>query len=135
MDQTFAFTRAADAQRLDFDWGYLLWYASGPQNSSDHVTVGRCVLKPGCTNPKHYHPNCEEVLHVLSGRIEHFVEGSGWIEMCAGDTITIAQDTWHNARNVGEDDAHLLICFSSKNRQTIGEDNAASTQPGKATHG
>ncbi len=117
----YALTPAAKFETLDFDWGQLHWYASGPMHSSDHVTLGRCILKPGMANPRHYHPNCEEVLHVLTGRIEHFVDGEGWIDMNQGDTITIAQNVWHQARNTTEADAHLLICFSSKDRQTIGE--------------
>ena len=104
-----------------FDWGRLYWYASAAQHNAAGVTVGRCVLNPGCGNPIHLHPNCEEVLHVLSGVIEHYIEGRGWMPMNAGDTITIEANIKHGARNVGADDAHLLICFSSANRQTIGE--------------
>jgi quercetin dioxygenase-like cupin family protein len=91
--------------------------------NSDHVTVGRCVLAAGKQNPRHYHPNCEEVLHVLSGSIEHYVDGEGWFAMNEGDTISIAQGVWHHARNIGDDEAHLLICFSSEDRKTIGEDD------------
>ena len=32
-------------------------------------------MKPGGSNPAHRHPNCEEVLHVLEGDVEHYVEG------------------------------------------------------------
>lgn len=112
---------SGEVDLVDFEWGCLHWYAGAPQSNSDHVTVGKCVLFPGQANPKHYHPNCEEVLHVLSGRIEHFVEGEGWLPMKTGDTITVKQDVWHQARNVGDDEAHLLICFSSPERKTIGE--------------
>ena len=106
---------------MDFPWGSLHWYAGAPSGNSDTMTLGRCVLKPGQANPKHYHPNCEEILHVLSGEIEHFVDGQGWFRMSPGDTVSIAANVWHHARNVGSADAHLLISFSSPNRQTIGE--------------
>jgi quercetin dioxygenase-like cupin family protein len=118
---TFALSNAASVQVMTFDWGRLYWYASGPQGNSDALTVGKCVLNPGQANPKHHHPNCEEVLHVLSGDIEHFVEGQGWLKMGPGDTITVAPRVWHQARNVGHTEAHLFICFSSPDRQTIGE--------------
>ncbi len=119
--EKFVITESDKAEQVDFDWGRLYWYASGPQGNSDHMTVGKCVLSPGQENPKHYHPNCEEVLHVISGKIEHFVDGDGWTAMGPSDTITIARDVWHQARNVGDVEAHLLICFSSKDRQTVGE--------------
>jgi len=113
--------QSADADTADFEWGRLHWYAGAPQANSEFVTVGKCVLFPGKENPRHYHPNCEEVLHVLAGTIDHFVEGDGWLPMNAGDTITISKNVWHHARNVGAEEAHLLICFSSANRKTIGE--------------
>lgn len=119
--ETFAFSESDAAEVLPFDWGRLYWYASGPQGTSNTMTVGKCVLKPGEANPKHYHPNCEEVLHVLSGRIDHFVDGKGWFKMGPGDTVAIAPNIWHQARNIGDDEAHLFICFSSADRQTVGE--------------
>ena len=117
----FALIKKQSVERMDFDWGHLLWYAGGASKSSDEMTLGRCVLKPGQANPKHYHPNCEEILHVLSGKIDHFVDGQGWLPMVEGDTITIPQGVWHHARNTGETDAHLLIAFSSADRKTVGE--------------
>lgn len=117
----WALKTAAEQERMTFDWGELHWYAGAPGGNSDHQTVGRCILRPGAANPKHYHHNCEEILYVLDGTIEHFVDGQGWITMRTGDTITIAANVWHHARNVGSADAHLLICFSSPNRETIGE--------------
>ncbi|MEX0776715.1 MAG: cupin domain-containing protein [Phycisphaeraceae bacterium] len=117
----FALCDADSAQVMTFDWGRLYWYASGPQGNSSALTVGKCVLDPGQANPKHYHPNCEEVLHVLSGRIEHFIDGAGWMTMGSGDTLAVAPNVWHHARNTGDVEAHLLICFSSADRQTVGE--------------
>jgi quercetin dioxygenase-like cupin family protein len=119
--EKFVIKSSGSVEVVDFEWGRLHWVAGAPQGNSEYVTVGKCVLFPGRENPKHCHPNCEEILHVLSGRIEHFVEGEGWFPMETGDTITIEQDVWHHARNVGDDEAHLLICFSSAERKTIGE--------------
>ena len=114
------------AESAVFDWGRLYWYANGAAGSSEHQTVGRCVIEPGQQNPRHCHPNCEEVLHLLSGHIKHFVEGRGWLPMLPGDTITIGRDVWHHARNVGPGPAEMIICFSSPDRQTIGEDDAVT---------
>jgi len=118
----YALKPAHEAEEMTFDWGRLYWYAGGPMGNSEHQTLGLCVLKPGCENPRHYHPNCEEVLHVLAGSIEHFVDGEGWLPMQPGDTITIQTGVWHHARNVGGEEARLLIAFSSEDRQTVGED-------------
>jgi quercetin dioxygenase-like cupin family protein len=105
----------------EFEWGMLHWYASGQIGNSEEMTVGKCIIRPGCENPLHQHPNCEEVLHVLSGRISHYVAGGEDYEMRPGDTISIPPGVSHNARNIGPDDAVMMIAFSSPHRETQGE--------------
>ena len=39
--------------------------------NSDTMTVGRCYIDPGCANPRHHHPNCDEILVVVHGSVEH----------------------------------------------------------------
>jgi quercetin dioxygenase-like cupin family protein len=99
-------------------WGRLVWSASGALKNSAHLTVGRCYIDAAHENPRHYHPNCDEVLQVLEGRIEHAC-GSQWVLMEEGDTISIPAGVVHNARNIGEGQAVLLIAFSSPDRQTV----------------
>jgi quercetin dioxygenase-like cupin family protein len=111
---------ANDAIVEHFDWGRLVWFASGSIGNSDAMTLGRCIMKPGHENPRHTHPNCEELLQVISGRILHTLADESF-EMGPGDTIAIPQDVVHNARNIGAEDAVLTIVFSSAMRQTQGE--------------
>ena len=101
-------------------WGSLTWFVNATQGGSLTLTVGRCAIRPGCANPRHHHPNCDEVLHVLQGEIVHAV-GDAEIPMQAGDTISIPSALAHSARNTGACDAILLICFSSAKRETVGE--------------
>jgi quercetin dioxygenase-like cupin family protein len=89
--------------------------------NAGELTVGRCEIRPGCANPRHRHPNCEEVLHVLQGRIAHTAEGGSEVELLPGDSISIPAGVAHNARNLGGETAVLTISFSSANRETIGE--------------
>ncbi|MBN2714048.1 MAG: cupin domain-containing protein [Planctomycetes bacterium] len=114
-------TRAGDHKLLKTDWGQLTWYASREQGNSEVVTVGECRINPGCENPKHLHPNCDEVLVVLVGKISHSIEGENDVEMSQGDSISIPPNVKHNARNIGANEAVLSICFSSADRETVGE--------------
>jgi quercetin dioxygenase-like cupin family protein len=84
------------------------------------MTIGRCYIDPGKANPRHYHPNCDEVLHVLHGTIEHSA-GDELVTMGPGDTISIPAGILHNARNIGADQAVFVIAFSSADRQVVGE--------------
>ena len=110
-----------DAKVQDTEWGSLTWYASRELGNSEVLTTGKCVIKPGYCNPRHSHPNCEEVLTVLKGRIAHAIEGGKEVEMEEGDTISVPCNLAHNARNIGDEDAVLSIAFSSADRRTQNE--------------
>ena len=86
-------------------------------HNSETMTVGRVVINAGHGNPVHRHPNCDEVLHVLSGRIEHTLGTAKYI-MNPGDAISIPAGEWHNARALDGVPAEMVICFSSADRQT-----------------
>ena len=113
-------TRPDDYAVDEQDWGRLIWMVSGALGNSTVLTVGRCFIKPGQSNPPHYHPNSDEVLHVVRGHIEHRV-GDAWVEMQAGDTISIPLGTMHQARNIGPDECEFVITFNTADRQVIGE--------------
>ena len=110
-------TRKDEMNLQEMDWGSLSWFTSRAQDNSETLTTGMCVLHPGMENGRHYHPNCEEVLHVLQGKILHTVGDEGF-EMSEGDTISLPLNVAHNAKNIGDCDAKLFICFSSADRQT-----------------
>lgn len=112
-------TRAADHQVLEQPWGVLTWYVSRELKNSDTMTVGRAVVRPGQQNPRHYHPNCDEVLLVLQGHILHTMNAVT-VEMRAGDVVSIPTGVMHNARNMGTEDAILMVSFSSADRLSVG---------------
>ncbi|WP_020579804.1 cupin domain-containing protein [Actinopolymorpha alba] len=112
-------TRAQDNAGEEHPWGRLNWFVSGALGNSDTLTVGRCQIEPGQANQPHYHPNCDEVLHVLHGKIRHRL-GDEYFEMAEGDTISIPTGQVHNAQNIGADRAVLLITFSTADRQVVG---------------
>jgi quercetin dioxygenase-like cupin family protein len=111
---------AANDQVIEYPWGHLTWYVSHDLNNSDTMTVGEAVIKPGQANPRHFHPNCDEVLHVIKGHILQTV-GDKSVEMNEGDTVSIPAGIRHNAKNIGTENAVLAISFSSATRKTIGE--------------
>ena len=110
--------RAGEAAQVQMESGALTWFASRQLGNSEAMTVGRATLPPGGMNPRHYHPNCEEILHVLQGSILHTMADEE-AAMGPGDTVTIPAHVVHNARNTGDTDAILFICFSSADRETV----------------
>jgi len=108
-------------ETLTFDWGQLTWFASRALDNSEEMTVGRCTLKPHAANPRHYHPNCSEILVVMRGVIRHTASDGEEAVMKEGDVVTIPPNVWHRATNLGDEEAVLFITFSSADRSTIGE--------------
>jgi quercetin dioxygenase-like cupin family protein len=111
----------AGTETLAFEWGELTWFANRALGNSEAMTVGRCVLRPHAANPRHYHPNCSEILVVMKGRIRHSAANGEEAVMEEGDVVTIPPNVWHRATNLGHEDAVLMIAFSSADRRTVGE--------------
>lgn len=113
---------AAEGKKIVESWGSLTWHANGKIPGTKGVTVGRVVIKKGMCNPRHSHPNCEEVLYLLQGRLEHTV-GDEKIILESGDTILIEAGVAHNAVSIGDCDADMIVVYSSPERQTVAELN------------
>jgi quercetin dioxygenase-like cupin family protein len=84
------------------------------------MTVGEAVINPGQENALHFHPNCDEVLHVEQGRILS-TAGDSSVELKEGDTVSIPAGVRHKAKNLGTSPAVLAISFSSPDRQVVNE--------------
>jgi quercetin dioxygenase-like cupin family protein/type 1 glutamine amidotransferase len=112
-------TRADERKNAKQAWGELFWNTSAELKNSATMTTGTAIIKPGQGNPRHYHPNCDEILHVISGRIRHTMN-EVTVEMGPGDTVSIPKGVLHNATNIGDTDAVLSIAFDSAYREVIG---------------
>jgi quercetin dioxygenase-like cupin family protein len=100
------------------DWGRLTWLCNGKLLPETELTLGLCEIFPGKGNPLHYHPNCEELLHVLSGTGKHLL-GEQWFELTPGATIRIPVGVHHKLICEGTESLCCVIAFSSPDRQTV----------------
>ncbi|HEY4258674.1 MAG TPA: cupin domain-containing protein [Schlesneria sp.] len=101
-----------------FDWGTLQWLCNSRLFRGAEQTVGLCHIKPGCQNQLHYHPNCEEVLHLLAGVGQHRFEDDT-IELRPGMTLRIPLGVTHNLANTGTETLVCLISFNTGKRETV----------------
>jgi quercetin dioxygenase-like cupin family protein len=102
----------------------MRWLAGKKATGTD-ITLGRVVIGPGKQNPRHCHPNCQEVLYLMAGRLEHSL-GREKVTMECGDSIVIPPDTYHNAVNTGSVDADMIVAYSSGERGYRPEKGAES---------
>jgi quercetin dioxygenase-like cupin family protein len=103
------------AARVEADWGSLEWLAGKSVGNAEGLTLGRVVIRKGLANPRHGHSDCEEALYLISGRLEHSV-GDETVTMEPGDTLMVAPGVPHNATSVGDEDAVMIVAYSSGER-------------------
>jgi quercetin dioxygenase-like cupin family protein len=111
--------RKGDAPVIETKWGSLQWLVSGENGASQQMTFGRVTFKPGAGNPAHLHPNCEEILFVVSGEIEHSLPGGGTARLRAGDCIVLPAGGAHWAKNVGDDEAVVVVAYNTADRKIV----------------
>jgi mannose-6-phosphate isomerase-like protein (cupin superfamily) len=110
-----------DAAQLPIEkstWGTLQWVCNAKLMPGSAQTVGLATILPGKHNPVHFHPNCEEVLYVISGQGLHSYDGRT-IPLKAGMTIRIPAKVKHNMINTGPETLRTLVSFSSGDRKTV----------------
>jgi len=108
----------SDGKRVEEDWGSLTWLASRKIGNAEDITLGRVVIKKGCCNPRHIHYNCEEVLYLLKGTLEHSM-GNKKVLLKAGDTLVIGASVAHNAVNIGDEEADMIVAYSGGIRDYV----------------
>lgn len=101
-----------------FPWGAIKWLCNKELAPQAQQTFGLVHILPGQQNPLHYHPNCEEILYVLSGEGEHSYDGS-WVHLKPGMMICIPAGVRHNLVNRSWEPLTCIISFSSAERQTV----------------
>ena len=109
--------RFSEGELIDQPWGKLTWLASRSLGNSTTMTFGHVIIPANQENPRHRHPNCDEILHLLSGRLEHSLGDQRFI-VEPGDTVSIPAGQWHNAKSLDGVEAVMVICFSSADRET-----------------
>jgi quercetin dioxygenase-like cupin family protein len=108
----------AEAARREEGWGSLTWLANRQIGNAAGLTLGRVVIKRGQSNPRHAHLTCEEALYLLCGRLTHTI-GDKAVVLEAGDTLTIPAGVFHNAVSIGEEDADMIVVYSSGERDFV----------------
>jgi len=106
----------AEKSKIAESWGGLNWLSNSKILNSEGLTLGRVVIKKGMANPKHIHPNCDEVLYLLKGKLKHTV-GDKAVIVEAGDTILIKAGIPHNGINIGEEDADMIVAYPASERK------------------
>jgi quercetin dioxygenase-like cupin family protein len=92
-------------------WGFMRWISHPASTGAAQIAMIDATLSPGEGHSFHKHSTQEEVLYVVDGEIEQWIERDQRI-LKAGDAMFIAPGTVHGTFNAGKGAAHLLVFFS-----------------------
>jgi len=99
-------------------WGYMQWLCSGTLFADAQQTFGYVEINPGEKNPRHLHPNSDEVLYLLQGELDHSL-GEAIHHLTAGMSIHIPEGVAHDAMNRGITVAKMLVAYPTADRQVV----------------
>lgn len=91
-------------------WGHSRWLSHPASTGARQIAALDASLAPGQGHSFHKHPDQEEVLCVIDGEIEQWLDRDKHI-MRAGDAIFIAPGMVHATFNVSKKDAGLIVFF------------------------
>ena len=111
--------RNKDAEVVEKDWGSLQWLVNAASGGDAGMTFGRVTCKPCQGNPPHYHPECDELLYVVTGTIEHSLPEGGTVQLDPGDCILLPRGHGHSAINTGTEEAVVIVAFNSAERTVV----------------
>lgn len=97
---------------IEMPWGEMRWLFDAERVAGS--TLGVVEIASGQANDRHLH-DCEEVLFLVSGELEHELDGR-WLHLRAGDAIRIPAGTAHQARNVGDTKARMIVAYNAGRR-------------------
>jgi quercetin dioxygenase-like cupin family protein len=89
------------------DWGQLKWLSHPPSTGARQLTVIDVTLAPAKGHNFHKHPEQEEVLYVVAGKVEQWVGREKRI-LGAGDSAFVPADVVHASFNVGGENAKIV---------------------------
>ena len=89
-------------------WGRMAWVARPDVTGSRDIVGGEVEFAPGGFHHFHYHPGQEEVLYVLEGRIEQWVDREHRV-LGPGESAFVGRDVVHASFNVSEVPSRIVV--------------------------
>lgn len=108
--------RLNEQKEIPYPWGSLRWLMSSTLDKGAEQTFGVVQIKAGQKNFLHSHPNCEELLYVISGSCEHIV-GDKKVTLHPHDLVRVPRGVPHQAIVTGSEPLLAVISYSSPDRQ------------------
>ena len=104
------FRMANEIPKDDADWVTRRWVSHPASTGAEQLTIIDATLAPGQAHGFHKHPDQEEVIFVIAGRVEQWLDQEKRI-LGFGDAAFIPKGVVHASFNAGDGDARLVAIF------------------------
>ena len=101
------FILKGDVKRDELDFMRLGWLSHPASTGASRFTVLEGTFFPGKGHGFHYHADQEELIYVVSGTVEHWIEREKRI-LGPGDSVFMPPGIVHATFNVGAEDAKVV---------------------------
>ncbi len=108
---TLRFVTAQDVQIEELPWGPHEWLCRPGLTDARDLLLVRVRMPPGTGHAFHRHPAMEEIIYVISGTAEQWVDTERR-ELGPGDIAHIPKDVVHGTYNAGDDTLIFLAILS-----------------------
>ena len=107
------------------------WYSKPGLVQDTNLMFVRAHLMPGEAHKFHHHPRMEEILYILSGTAEQWVEREKRV-MTAGHSLYIPAGVVHGTYNIGADTLDFLAILSPAQSEAPGTVEVGDQEPWKS---
>ena len=87
------------------------WYCKPGMVADTNLLLVRALLEPGAAHKFHYHPQLEEILYILSGKAEQWVEREKRV-LGPGDSVYLPARMVHGTYNLGSEPLDFLAILA-----------------------
>jgi quercetin dioxygenase-like cupin family protein len=123
-----AFKPKESLTRDRHDWGVFA-QISGPRDGLTGIVAIEATFLPGKCHAFHRHPGQEEVIYVIEGTIEQWLEQEKHV-LSAGDSVVIPASAVHATYNDGEAAAKTIAILSpAVGDEGYGAEDVAGDEP------
>lgn len=91
--------------------GIHRWFSRQDITGSEDLIVTQVDVKPGEGHPFHYHPTMDEVIYIISGTAEQWLEKQSRT-LTGGEAVYIPKEMVHATYNRGNDTLSFLAILS-----------------------
>lgn len=116
------FISSIEVKREELEWGSLAWFSSPVASNAKDLVVIEVTLSPTGGHNFHKHPKQEELIYVIEGEIEQWVDREKRM-LRSGDSAFMGADVVHASFNISGRNAKLLAilgpCVGSEGYELV----------------